>query len=148
MHSGCDELYIAGRTDLKGVITMSAIYFKTYMNEMPKNCVGCELITYCFLPKDFNTTEMKPECREKRHKNCPLIEDKNPVKIMNEDEFTAHLAEIKHELDYMKPGNIKRIALIGAVESGRNWTPELAFTGSQLTRIFDLGFAEESKERP
>ena len=127
---------------------MSSIYYKTHMEEMPKNCVSCELVTYCFLSKDFNTTEMKPEYREKRHKNCPLVEDKNPVKIMNEDEFTAYLAEIKHELDYMEPGDAKRIALIGTVESGRHWTPELAFTGSQLTRIFDLGFAEESKERP
>ena len=67
---------------------------------------------------------------------------------MNEDEFTAYLAEIKHELDYMEPGDSKRIALIGTVESGRHWTPELAFTGSQLVRIFSLGFAEELKERP
>ena len=127
---------------------MSAIYFKTYMKEMPKNCAECESRMYCHLPRDIGTTEGKPEYSKKRHKNCPLVEDKNPVKIMSEDEFTAYLAEIKHELDYMEPGDAKRIALIGTVESGRNWTPELAFTGSQLTRIFDLGFAEESKERP
>lgn len=90
---------------------MSAIYYKTHMEEMPKN--------------------------------CPLVEDKNPVKIMNEDEFTAYLAEIKHELDYMEPGDGKRIALIGTVEGGRNLTPELAFTSSQLRKLFDLGFEPE-----
>ena len=127
---------------------MSSIYYKTHMKEMPKNCAECESNWFCHLPRDIGTTEGKPEYSKKRHKNCPLVEDKNPVKIMNEDEFTAYLAEIKHELDYMEPGDTKRIALIGTVESGRNWTPELAFTGSQLTRIFDLGFAEESKERP
>ena len=127
---------------------MSAIYYKTHMEEMPKNCAECESRMYCHLPRDIGTTEGKPEYREKRHKNCPLVEEKNPIKIMNEDEFTAYLAEIKHELEYMEPGDAKRIALIGTVESGRHWTPELAFTGSQLTRIFDLGFTEESKERP
>lgn len=141
--SGCDELHIAGWGDLKGVITMSAIYFKTYMKEMPKNCAECESRMYCHLPRDIGTTEGTPEYREKRHKNCPLIEDKNPIKIMNEDEFTAYLAEIKHELDYMEPGDGKRIALIGTVEGGRNLTPELAFTSSQLHKLFDLGFAPE-----
>lgn len=127
---------------------MSAIYYKTHMEEMPKNCVECESNWFCHLTRDIGTTEAKPEYREKRHKNCPLVEEKNPVKIMNEDEFTAYLAEIKHELEYMEPGDAKRIALIGTVESGRHWTPELAFTGSQLVRIFSLGFAEELKERP
>lgn len=127
---------------------MSAIYYKTHMEEMPKNCANCELMMYCHLPRDIGTTEGKPEYREKRHKNCPLVEEKNPVKIMNEDEFAAWFAEVKHELDYMYPGDTKRCALIGAVQSGQNWTPELAFTSSQLSRIFDLGFKEESKERP
>lgn len=127
---------------------MSAIYYKTHMEEMPKNCAGCESRMYCHLPRDIGTTEGKPEYREKRHKNCPLVEEKNPVKIMNEDEFAAWFAEVKHELDYMYPGDTKRCALIGAVQSGQNWTPELAFTSSQLSRIFDLGFKEESKERP
>ena len=127
---------------------MSAIYFKTHMEEMPKSCSECESRMYCHLLRDIGTTEGKPEYSKKRHKNCQLVEEKNPVKIMNEDEFTAYLAEIKHELEYMEPGDAKRIALIGTVESGRHWTPELAFTGSQLTRIFDLGFTEESKERP
>ena len=122
---------------------MSAIYYKTHMEEMPKNCAECESRMYCHLPRDIGTTEGKPEYREKRHKNCPLVEDKNPVKIMNEDEFTAYLAEIKHELDYMEPGDGKRIALIGTVEGGRNLTPELAFTSSQLRKLFDLGFEPE-----
>ena len=124
---------------------MSAIYFKTHMKEMPKNCAECESRMYCHLPQDIGTTEGKPEYSKKRHKNCPLVEDKNPVKIMNEDEFTAYLAEIKHELDYMEPGDGKRIALIGTVEAGRNFKPELAFKASQLYEIFDLGFAPESE---
>ena len=122
---------------------MSSIYYKTHMKEMPKNCAECEANWFCHLPRDIGTTEGKPEYRDKRHKNCPLVEDKNPVKIMNEDEFTAYLAEIKHELDYMEPGDGKRIALIGTVEGGRNITPELALTSSQLHKSYDLGFAPE-----
>ena len=122
---------------------MSAIYYKTHMEEMPKSCSECESRMYCHLPRDIGTTEGKPEYSKKRHKNCPLVEEKNPVKIMNEDEFTAYLAEIKHELDYMEPGDRKRIALIGTVEGGRNLTPELAFTSSQLHKLFDLVFAPE-----
>ena len=122
---------------------MSAIYYKTHMEEMPKSCAECESRMCCHFPRDIGTTEGRPEYREKRHKNCPLVEDKNPVKIMNEDEFTAYLAAIKHELDYMEPGDGKRIALIGTVEGGRNLTPELAFTSSQLRKLFDLGFAPE-----
>lgn len=125
---------------------MSAIYYKTQMEEMPKNCAECESRMYCHLPRDIGTTESKPEYSKKRHKNCPLVEEKNPVKIMNEDEFTAYLAEIKHELEYMDPGDGKRIALIGTVESGRNFKPELAFKASQLYEIFDLGFAPETSE--
>ena len=122
---------------------MSAIYFKTHMEEMPKNCAECESRMYCHLPRHIGTTEGKSEYSKKRHKNCPLVEEKNPVKIMNEDEFTAYLAEIKHELEYMEPGDGKRIALIGTVDAGRNFNPELAFKASQLYEIFDLGFAPE-----
>lgn len=63
------------------------------------------------------------------------------VEIMDNREFEEYLGEIKKELAYMKPGDTKRIALIGAVEGAGGC--EIAFTGAQLRRIFDLGFPEK-----
>lgn len=63
------------------------------------------------------------------------------VKIMGDAEFEKYYEATKKELAYMEPGDTKRIALIGAVEGAEGC--EIAFTGAQLRKIFDLGFREE-----
>lgn len=66
------------------------------------------------------------------------------IEIMDEKEFQGYLEDIRKELAYMKPGDTKRIALIGTVQGGRTGSSELAFTASQLKAIFDLGFPEKN----
>ena len=66
------------------------------------------------------------------------------ARIMGYAEFERYYEATKKELAYMKPGDTKRIALIGAVEGGRTESSELAFTASQLKAIFDLGFSEKN----
>ncbi len=63
------------------------------------------------------------------------------ARIMGYAEFERYYEATKKELAYMKPGDTKRIALIGAVEGAGGC--EIAFTGAQLRKIFDLGFREE-----
>ena len=63
------------------------------------------------------------------------------ARIMGYAEFERYYEATKKELAYMKPGDTKRIALIGAVEGTEGC--EIAFTGAQLRKIFDLGFREE-----
>ena len=65
------------------------------------------------------------------------------ARIMGYAEFERYYEATKKELAYMKPGDTKRIALIGAVEGAGGC--EIAFTGAQLRRIFDLGFPEKEK---
>lgn len=63
------------------------------------------------------------------------------ARIMGYAEFERYYEATKKELAYMKPGDTKRIALIGAVEGYAG--DEIAFTGAQLRKIFNLGFREE-----
>ena len=64
------------------------------------------------------------------------------AKIMTDTEFDRLYESVKKELAHMGPGDTKRVALIGAVEGyGGN---EIAFTGAQLRKIFDLGFQKMS----
>lgn len=63
------------------------------------------------------------------------------ARIMREGEFNSFYETVKKELAHMEPGDTKRIALIGAVEGTGGC--EIAFTGAQLRKIFDLGFGEE-----
>lgn len=63
------------------------------------------------------------------------------ARIMGYQEFNNYYEATKKELSYMKPGDAKRIALIGAVEGAGGC--EIAFTGAQLRKIFDLGFPEK-----
>ena len=63
------------------------------------------------------------------------------ARIMGYAEFERYYEATKKELAYMKPGDTKRIALIGAVEGAGGC--KIAFTGAQLRRIFDLGFPEK-----
>lgn len=63
------------------------------------------------------------------------------ARIMGYQEFNNYYEATKKELSYMEPGDAKRIALIGAVEGAGGY--EIAFTGAQLRRIFDLGFPEK-----
>ena len=67
------------------------------------------------------------------------------ARIMQEGEFNSFYETIKKELAHMNPGESKRIALIGALEGYGG--SEIAFTGDQLRKIFDLGFLEK-KEVP
>lgn len=62
------------------------------------------------------------------------------LRIMGDREFQSYYEATKQELAYMEPGDVKRIALIGAVEGIGN--REIAFTAAQLRQIFDLGFPE------
>ena len=59
------------------------------------------------------------------------------ARIMQEGEFNSFYETIKKELAHMNPGESKRVAL----------GSEIAFTGDQLRKIFDLGFLEK-KEVP
>lgn len=63
------------------------------------------------------------------------------ARIMSEDEFNSFYETVKKELAYMNPGESKRIALIGAMEGYGG--SEIAFTGDQIRKIFNLGFREE-----
>lgn len=63
------------------------------------------------------------------------------ARIMSEGEFNRFYEAVEKELAHMNPGDTKRIALIGAVEGYAG--DEIAFTGTQLRKIFDLGFREE-----
>ena len=63
------------------------------------------------------------------------------ARIMGYAEFKSYYEDVKKELAYMEPGDAKRIALIGAVEGTGGC--EIAFTGTQLRQIFDLGFPEK-----
>lgn len=64
------------------------------------------------------------------------------ARIMSEGEFNSFYETVKKELAHMEPGGgSKRVALIGAVEGYAG--DEIAFTGAQLRRIFDLGFPEK-----
>ena len=73
------------------------------------------------------------------------------ARIMGYAEFERYYEATKKELAYMKPGDTKRIALIGAVEGAGSLIGtvegaggcEIAFTGAQLRKIFDLGFPEK-----
>lgn len=73
------------------------------------------------------------------------------ARIMGYAEFERYYEATKKELAYMQPGDTKRIALIGAVEGAGSLIGavegaggcEIAFTGAQLRRIFDLGFPEK-----
>ena len=73
------------------------------------------------------------------------------ARIMGYAEFERYYEATKKELEYMKPGDTKRIALIGAVEGAGSLIGtvegaggcEIAFTGAQLRKIFDLGFPEK-----
>lgn len=67
------------------------------------------------------------------------------ARIMQEGEFNSFYETIKKELAHMNPGESKRVALIGALEGYGG--SEIAFTGDQLRKIFDLGFLEK-KEVP
>lgn len=63
------------------------------------------------------------------------------ARIMSEGEFNSFYETVKKELAHMEPGGSKRVALIGAVEGYAG--DEIAFTGAQLRKIFNLGFREE-----
>ena len=63
------------------------------------------------------------------------------ARIMSEGEFNRFYEAVEKELAHMNPGESKRVALIGAVEGYAG--DEIAFTGAQLRKIFDLGFREE-----
>ena len=65
------------------------------------------------------------------------------VEIMDSREFEEYLEEIKKELAYMKPGDAKRVALIGVVGAAGTGGRERAFTNSQLNQLFNLGFPEK-----
>ena len=67
------------------------------------------------------------------------------ARIMQEGEFNSFYETVKKELAHMNPGESKRVALIGALEGYGG--SEIAFTGDQLRKIFDLGFSEK-KEVP
>lgn len=63
------------------------------------------------------------------------------ARIMGHKEFDHFYETVKKELAYMEPGDKKRIALIGALEGAGNH--EIAFTGAQLRKIFDIGFQKK-----
>ena len=63
------------------------------------------------------------------------------ARIMREGEFNSFYETVKKELERMNPGDLKRVALIGALEGYGG--SEIAFTGDQIRKIFDLGFPEE-----
>lgn len=71
--------------------------------------------------------------------------EKLAAKIMNRKEFNDFYEIVKEQLGDLKPGNDKRIRLIGAVEgyAGNKY----ALTGRQLQQIFDLGFSDETHEQ-
>lgn len=49
------------------------IFYKTNMQNMPKNCKECQL-QFCTLPLKKNKDEIKKEYESKKHAKCPLIE--------------------------------------------------------------------------
>lgn len=63
------------------------------------------------------------------------------ARIMREGEFNCFYETVKKELAHMDPGESKRIALVGALEGYGG--SEIAFTGDQIRKVFDLGFREE-----
>ena len=63
------------------------------------------------------------------------------ARIMREGEFNSFYETVKKELAHMDPGESKRIGLVGALEGYGG--SEIAFTGDQIRKIFDLGFPEE-----
>ncbi len=63
------------------------------------------------------------------------------ARIISDGEMIDFPNMLEDNLSYMKPGDRKRIALIGAVEG--HGGKENAFTGKQLEQIFSLGFAEK-----
>lgn len=72
--------------------------------------------------------------------------DETMAKIMNGSEFNHFLGILEKEYGNMKPGEEKRICLIGAVCGYANG--KYALTGTQLEKIFDMGFIEKEKECP
>lgn len=68
------------------------------------------------------------------------------AKIMNDSEFNHFIGILGKEYRDIKPGNEKRICLIGAVCGYAN--DKYALTGTQLEKIFDMGFIEKEKECP
>lgn len=71
--------------------------------------------------------------------------EKMAAKIMNRKEFNDFYELVKEQLGGLKPGNDKRIRLIGAVEGYVG--SKYALTGRQLQQIFDLGFSDETHEQ-
>ena len=63
------------------------------------------------------------------------------ARIMTDTDLVHFYETVKRELSYMDPGDKKRIALIGALEGYGG--SEIAFTGDQIRKIFDLGFLGE-----
>lgn len=60
-----------------------AIYYRTGLDEMPKNCLECTMYG-CNLPmkhtKSRVTDEVKVAYQTKRHPKCPLVELSEPEK--------------------------------------------------------------------
>ena len=68
------------------------------------------------------------------------------AKKMNDIEFYNFLGILKKEYGDMKPGDEKRICLIGA---GCGYAKDkYALTGTQLEKIFDMGFSKKEDECP
>ncbi len=68
------------------------------------------------------------------------------AKKMNDIEFYNFLGILKKEYGDMKPGDEKRICLIGAVCGYAK--DKYALTGTQLEKIFDMGFSKKEDECP
>ena len=49
------------------------IYYKTWLEKIPENCVECRF-EMCTLPMKANGIDIKKSCVNKRHKDCPLVE--------------------------------------------------------------------------
>lgn len=63
------------------------------------------------------------------------------ARIMTDEEFNQFFEIVEKEFGDMEPGNDKRIRLIGAIEGYAG--DKFALTGTQLEKIFDLGFKKE-----
>lgn len=59
---------------VRGGMTMSKIYYDTYMTEMPCNCVECKMVLCTKPTKKNRPEEVKKEYVTKRPKTCPLVE--------------------------------------------------------------------------
>lgn len=57
-----------------GLEVSSVIVAKTYLEKIPENCWECEYLG-CSLPtKARQPEQMKKAYKNKRHKDCPLVE--------------------------------------------------------------------------